>query len=892
MLKPALYYISNGLSVIPCKDKIPAVKSWKEYQSKIMSADDAPNYFNNNTAEIAVIAGIVSGGLEIIDFDIKHLAPLEQEAFWTTFQNELLELSADLVRKIQINKTRTGGYHILYRCEEIEGNKKLAKVKVKDKYECLIETRGEGGYVIAPPSPGYSFIQGDMSTIPFIDVDERFMLISLCKSFDQEPEHITFKKSNTQFNNNAFKKSPFDDYNQSEDVLTLLTAHGWKAVQDVGAKIFFRRPGSENFQSANWHKEKKIFYVFSSGDQFLEGGKGYNSSQIYCILEHGGDWKECYKALLSNGYGDRWSDDERTAMDMARSKVAANTDIVKIKHDIRKEWPKWMEADIDRIIEVASSMVNEGEFWFVNNKGIISINTLEYINFLHNTLGYALHGDSVEVKKPLIKIDKSLHQVEKIHTNDAVKRDVTKWLHDNIVPEEHRVTPDEVLSALINKDTKLFSENTYEWLPAISFITFKDTVDFAYFFFRNGIVKVSADKIELTPYNDLPDNTFIWKERIRCKDFDISIIDDLDADPYLSPKYKYNVSDKQSHGSSWYKFIRRISGLGPEMDNLSIEELGENKETEDKKDRLLSTMTMIGYLLHSFKDKSKPWAIVVQEDTPIDGMGGGSGKQIIYNGIKMLRNVLEEDGKQLDVTKQFAFQGVSEDLDLYVLDDVKKYFKLEIMYRMITNDMVIEQRNIGRKTITYEDSPKFMITTNYDLTGSDNAKHLARRIKIMLVDCYFGPNRSPVDELGMLLTDKWDNGQWQLFYNFMFRCTSVYLNWSVIDIDVTDNMNEKAIRQAFSDDFFEFMKSLVMEKSTEWMVASSIHDQFCDEYKVDKRSFNYAKFRKGFEAFCDRFKIKYDTDKNFRDLSFEAVEKWGKRIDKQLAYIFLHENPL
>ena len=111
MLNAAQFYINNGLSVIPCNDKRPTVNSWKEYQQNIMT--DPQNHFNDETPQIAIIAGIVSGGLEVIDFDIKHLAPMDQVVFWEDFNNQLLELSPDIVRKITIHKTQSGGYHIL-----------------------------------------------------------------------------------------------------------------------------------------------------------------------------------------------------------------------------------------------------------------------------------------------------------------------------------------------------------------------------------------------------------------------------------------------------------------------------------------------------------------------------------------------------------------------------------------------------------------------------------------------------------------------------------------------------------------------------------------------------------------------------------------------------------
>lgn len=832
-----------------------------------MDPDNAQSEFNEAT-QIAIVCGAISGGLELIDFDLKNLPENEREDFWDHFQSELLEISPDLLRQMQINKTQSGGYHMMYRCTTVGNNVKLAKMRDENgKLQTIIETRGEGGYFIAPPSPGYTCIFGNMDAIANITPQERDALLSLCKSFDKEPPKIQAEpKKIKRTIDSAFKQSPFEAYNESDDILTILKEHGWTEVFTQGKRTFFRRPGSENTQSANWHHEKKVFYVFSTGDQFLEGGKAYNSSQIFNILISKGDWKLTYRALAEAGYGTRWSESDWETIRKAKSLVSSGTDKEAVIETIKRDRPDWMDSVITKALLVTD--IDENEFWFYNRAGNIDINPLPFIDFLSKTLGYALYSDSSEPKKPLIKINKELHQVERIASNDQVKHDVEAWLRENL--DETSITAEEIIQSLMKKHDKLFSDKMYEWLPSVSFNTFSDNKNTAFFFFKNGIVEVQKASIRLMEYESLPVNTYIWRDRIKCDNFDVEIMDNLKDDIYLE--------------SSMYKFLRRVSAVLPDMDETPIEKLD-----QDKQRRLLNTMTSIGYMLHSYKDPAKPWALIVQEDTPVDGMGGGSGKQLIIKCMAQLRNLMEEDGKLLDPTKQFAFQGITEGTDIFVLDDAKKHFKLEPMYRMITNDMVVEIRNVGRKIITYDKSPKILITTNYDLTGTDNAKHLARRIKILLVHCYFGPERAPKDELGMLMTDDWDYTQWNLFYNLMFRCTAAFLHRGVVEIETTNAMREKSVRQGFGDDFFEFMQEIVKTQYDEWLVASSIHDEFVDTYKLDKRAFSYSRFRKGMDSFFEKFSINVKYDKDYRDKSMEAITRYGKIIDRQLA-IFIEKD--
>jgi len=127
-----------GLSIIPVNtDKTP-IKSWAEYQTKIAPISVwHPHYKNQGT--VGIITGKVSGNLEILDFDIKN-DPLN------TIITEFSDLiPVELLKKLLIQTTPSGGLHYIYRCPEatIEKSQKLALHSDKS---VIIETRGEGGY--------------------------------------------------------------------------------------------------------------------------------------------------------------------------------------------------------------------------------------------------------------------------------------------------------------------------------------------------------------------------------------------------------------------------------------------------------------------------------------------------------------------------------------------------------------------------------------------------------------------------------------------------------------------------------------------------------------------------------------------------------------------------
>ena len=179
LLQSAKSYASKGLSVISTDNAKTSIFQWKKYQKAIPTDQELEQLFNTPKAKgIAVICGAVSGNLEVIDVDCKYGIK------WEDYEAKILDANPQLYGRLKIIRTKSEGYHIYYRCEFIEGNQKLAErpstedEKFKNpnsRQFVLIETRGEAGYVIAPPTDGYQPL--DKNDIPIITIEERDLLL-------------------------------------------------------------------------------------------------------------------------------------------------------------------------------------------------------------------------------------------------------------------------------------------------------------------------------------------------------------------------------------------------------------------------------------------------------------------------------------------------------------------------------------------------------------------------------------------------------------------------------------------------------------------------------------------------------------------------------------------
>lgn len=303
MIDIAKKYFEAGLSVIPVGDKKLPIGKWKDSMTKAIE----PSGSAWNGAQIGLVCGV--NNIEAIDIDCKYDTT---GLLYTQYKKAIAEIDKSILEKLTVQKTRGNGYHFIYKCAKIEGNKKLAnrppteeelKENPKDKGRVLIETRGQGGYILCAPSPGYEVIYGDLLQIKEITTEDRDVLFAVAATFNQvfqkEIEKLPTKE------NNRRELGCFDDYNSRANIGELLTNNGWKYVGTSNKNEMYKRPGATDSKwSAGWHVDKKIFYVFTSSSDF-EAGKGYSASGVYCKLECRDDWKEAAKRLYDAGYGER-----------------------------------------------------------------------------------------------------------------------------------------------------------------------------------------------------------------------------------------------------------------------------------------------------------------------------------------------------------------------------------------------------------------------------------------------------------------------------------------------------------------------------------------------------------------------------------------------------------
>ena len=168
--------LSEGIAAIPCRaDKVAAIK-WRDYETRLPTPSELVDWFElDQPAAIALIGGKV----QCLDFDEKYSAGIFYRFQARAEETGLGGVVAELLRQ----KTPSGGFHLVWQCAGPQiRNVKLAS---KANNEALIETRGDGGYFLISPSPGYTLEAGTFAAIPAISTEDRDALIDLARTFDE-----------------------------------------------------------------------------------------------------------------------------------------------------------------------------------------------------------------------------------------------------------------------------------------------------------------------------------------------------------------------------------------------------------------------------------------------------------------------------------------------------------------------------------------------------------------------------------------------------------------------------------------------------------------------------------------------------------------------------------
>ncbi|MFL6209837.1 MAG: hypothetical protein ACJ74W_13355 [Pyrinomonadaceae bacterium] len=182
VLKAAIRYVEAGLSVIPIRldcTNAPDINKWKDYASRLPTKAELRLWFNgtNGTNRLAVMAGKVSGNLEILRFKKP-----DEFSNWKKFVEPGEYVDSGTLNKMPLVRASNGDLLLFYRYEQWKEGQVLHEAgQIATTLQPAIDVLGADNFAIVPPSrpachgeeTPFRLSRGDLTNIPVISAEER-----------------------------------------------------------------------------------------------------------------------------------------------------------------------------------------------------------------------------------------------------------------------------------------------------------------------------------------------------------------------------------------------------------------------------------------------------------------------------------------------------------------------------------------------------------------------------------------------------------------------------------------------------------------------------------------------------------------------------------------------
>jgi hypothetical protein len=328
----------HGLGITPWGVRHDGTKAptagrpWRDIDDQ-PTWDEISEMFTDADTGLGILTGRASGGIELLEFEGRAIA----EGTFDEFRDRLIDAGMDETwERIAAGYTAVsggGGYHFMFRVDgDCQANTKLAQrpatpeeldAKPTERTKTLIETRGQGGFVIVPPSNGkvhphggsWTLSHGSFSKIVTISVAERDALYDIAESFDEVAKIAT-----------TYHQLPGERVGSAAElqdwvvehvgVAALLEENGWTSERP-------RRDGQQY-----WTRPGKDPREGHSGSLFPDGGFMVWTSTLdeawnQTLLGYESGWRGCTPIGVLAAV--RFDGDVGAAMSWARKRITAET---------------------------------------------------------------------------------------------------------------------------------------------------------------------------------------------------------------------------------------------------------------------------------------------------------------------------------------------------------------------------------------------------------------------------------------------------------------------------------------------------------------------------------------------------------------------------------------
>lgn len=346
----------------------------------------------------------------------------------------------------------------------------------------------------------------------------------------------------------------------------------------------------------------------------------------------------------------------------------------------------------------------------------------------------------------------------------------------------------------VYKRTKEFFKATnLTSLPEFEGEFWRDSAELCVKVYLNCAVKIGCDRIETFPLDKL--DRYVWAEDIIPRGFK------------YDPNWREGI---------YYRFTRNQCS--------DPQSLGDGGQPVCDEDRHHAYLCSIGYNLHGFKSRLQPCLTIYSDATDGDReRQGGSGKSMIIQLLTAMQGhcgdsdcrVVQEAGESLKRDYNHNFDRVTKDTRVVVIDDLDtRNFRLEDVYSWVSTGMKVNKKGQTSQHLSYEESPKCVITSNNPVSGTRDSD-LRRRMDVQL-HRFYNARRKPVHDFGRgFFKEGFNTRDWNQFDCFALHCIHLSLSHKVATQGLPaykNNVMQTSLEMEAGEDLVEYLDKILLAR--------------------------------------------------------------------------------
>lgn len=333
------------------------------------------------------------------------------------------------------------------------------------------------------------------------------------------------------------------------------------------------------------------------------------------------------------------------------------------------------------------------------------------------------------------------------------------------------VTSEDLTNKFLSSINSYLSEEMLKRLTPNDEIIFqKDLKESKNIYYNNGFVTITKKEIIFNKnYSELKNH--IWDTQI------------------LNRAYNNKLTSSDALKSFFFKFLWNVS----------------SKEQQ----RYNALQTMIGYLLHDYKDYKLKAPILTDAFLGESGEANGrTGKGVFSMGIKYMANDFNNDaakgyvsisGKNFDINNKHRYSDANINTKTIHLEDIKQYTDIEDFFNDITEGIDVDKK--GEKPYKIHSKLLFSSNKTVKIVGG-SAKD--RTVVFEFAD-HYSSNYSPQDEFGHWFFKEWSVKEWQRYDYLMCQCIQQFFIAEKMLTANTINLGYRTLLEHTSQEFVTFL---------------------------------------------------------------------------------------